>query len=281
MSDKVILLVLTAALLHATWNAVVKNSGDKLVSVVAVVVGHVPFALITLLFVEAPANQSWGWLLVGIALHVGYQLFLGASYRFGDLSQVYPIARGVAPLLVTLISVLFLGVLISQFELAAIVIIVIGISSVCLIKNDQGAMNRTGVVLALITGSFIAAYSLVDGIGARLSGSALGFYAWLAIGNAALLLLATSISRRRMLKDVLASSKLTFWFGGGASYAAYALVIWAFTQAPIAMVTALRETSIVFALLIGVIHLKEKLSLYKVCAIVITLAGAALLRLAS
>ena len=281
MSDKIILLVLTAALLHATWNAVVKSSGDKLVSVVAVVVGHVPFALITLVFVKAPDTQSWAWLIVGITLHVGYQLFLGASYRFGDLSQVYPIARGVAPLLVTLISVSFLGVLISQVQLAAIVIIVIGISSVCLIKNDQGALNRTGVVLALITGSFIAAYSLVDGIGARLSGSALGFYAWLAIGNAALLLIATSITRKRILIDVLEGSKFTFWFGGGASYAAYALVIWAFTQAPIAMVTALRETSIVFALLIGVIHLNEKLSLFKVWAIVITLSGAALLRFAS
>jgi len=281
VSDKVILLVLTAALLHATWNAVVKSSGDKLVSVVAVVVGHVPFALITLLFVESPEKQSWVWLIAGIALHVGYQLFLGASYRFGDLSQVYPIARGVAPLLVTLISVLFLGVLLSQLQLAAIVVIVIGISSVCLIKNDQGALNRTGVVLALITGSFIAGYSLVDGVGARLSGSALGFYAWLAIGNATLLLLAVSISRRSILTDVLASSKFTLWFGGGTSYAAYALVIWAFTQAPIAMVTALRETSIVFALLIGVFHLNEKLSPYKVCAIVITLSGAALLRFAS
>jgi len=280
VSDKVILLVLTAALLHATWNAVVKSSGDKLVSVVAVVVGHVPFALVTLLFVESPDKQSWDWLIVGIALHVGYQLFLGAAYRFGDLSQVYPIARGVAPLLVTLISVSFLGVLLSQLQLAAIVIIVAGISSVCLIKNDHGALNRNGVVLALITGSFIAGYSLVDGIGARLSGSALGFYAWLAIGNAILLLLAASISRRSILTDVLTSSKFTLLFGGGASYAAYALVIWAFTQAPIAMVTALRETSIVFALLIGVFHLNEKLSLYKVCAIVITLSGAALLRFA-
>jgi len=281
MSDKVILLVITAALLHAVWNAAVKSSGDKLIGVVAVVVGHVPFALITLIFVESPDKPSWSWLIVGIVLHVGYQLFLGASYRFGDLSQVYPIARGVAPLLVTLVSVVFLGVVFSKLQLAAIVVIVLGICSVCLIKNDQGALNKTGVVLALITGSFIAAYSMVDGIGARLSGSALGFYAWLAIGNATLLLLAASISRRNIIAEVLASSKATLFLGGGASYAAYALVIWAFTQAPIALVTALRETSIVFALLIGVFHLNEKLSLFKVCAIIITLSGAALLRFAA
>lgn len=278
MTDNVILVVLAAALLHAVWNAVVKGSNDKTVSMVAVVLGHMPFALTALFFVESPTVASWSWLFFGVVLHIGYQLFLVAAYRLGDLSQVYPIARGVAPLLVTLISVLFLGVFLSGFQLAAIVVIAIGITSVCLVRKNDGALNGNAVVLALITGTFIAGYSLVDGIGARLSGSALGFYSWLAIGNAIAMILGTFFMRRGVLRDVAKTSKTTIVFGGGASFIAYALVIWAFTQAPIALVTALRETSIVFALLIGVFHLKERLSLVKVFSTALTLSGAAMLR---
>ena len=278
MTDKVIMVVLAAALLHAIWNAVVKGSNDKIVSMVAVVLGHVPFALIVLFFVEPPMSISWGWLFFGVVLHVGYQLFLVTAYRFGDLSQVYPIARGVAPLLVTLISILFLGVFLTNFQLVAIVVITIGITSVCLVRKNDGALNGSAVVLALITGSFIAGYSLVDGIGARLSGSALGFYSWLALGNAFVMIIATCFMRPGVLRDVGRNSKAIIIFGGGASFIAYALVVWAFTQAPIALVTALRETSIVFALLIGVFHLKERLSLVKVFSTAVTLGGAAMLR---
>ncbi len=278
MTDKVILVVLAAALLHAVWNALVKGSSDKTASMVAVVLGHVPFAIVALFFVESPVADSWMWLLFGILLHAGYQLFLVAAYRFGDLSQVYPIARGVAPLLVTLISILFLGVLLSNFQLAAIMLIAIGITSICLVRKSDGALNGNAVVLALITGCFIAGYSLVDGTGARLAESPLGYYSWLTIGNSIVIVLATHFMRRGILRDVFIHSKTAFLVGGGASFVAYALVVWAFTQAPIALVTALRETSIVFALLIGVFHLKERLSLVKVFSTVITLGGAMMLR---
>jgi len=178
MTDKVILIVLAAALLHAIWNAVVKGSDDKIVSMMAVVLGHAPCALLALFFVEAPLAASWGWLLLGMTLHVGYQLFLVKAYNYGDLSQVYPIARGVAPLLVTLISVLFLSAVLNDYQLAAIVLIAAGIISVCLVRKNDGALNGAAVILALITGAFIAGYSLVDGFGARLSGSAIGYYSW-------------------------------------------------------------------------------------------------------
>ncbi len=278
MTDKIIMVVLAAALLHAVWNAMVKGSSDKTVSMFAVVLGNVPFALLALIFAQSPKSASWGWMLFGITLHVGYQLFLVAAYRFGDLTQVYPIARGTAPLIVTLISVLFLGVFLSTFQLAAIVAIVIGITSVCLVRQSDGALNGAAVILALITGAFIAGYSLVDGIGARLSGSALGYYSWLALGNTAAMVSLTCFMRRGVLKDVLSNSKMTVLIGGGASFVAYAMIVWAFTQAPIALVTALRETSIIFALLIGVFHLKERLSLIKVFSTAITLVGAAMLR---
>lgn len=280
MSDKVILIVLAAALLHASWNAIVKSSHDKTVSMVAVVLGHLPFALFAMLFVAPPLPASWGWLLCGAFLHAGYQLFLVLAYRFGDLSQVYPIARGFAPLLVTLISVLFLGVFLSQWQMLAVALIVIGVVSVCLVRQHDGALNLTAVMFAMVTGVFIASYSLVDGLGARLAESPVGYYAWLTMGNASITVLATFFMRKGVLHDVVRSSKFVALAGGGASFVAYALVVWSFTQAPIALVTALRETSIVFALLIGVFYLRERMSLLKVFSTAITLCGAALLRFA-
>ena len=280
MSDTVMLAVLGAALLHAIWNALVKGSSDKTLGMLAVVVGQGLAGVAVLPFVDAPSIASLPWLLASIALHLGYQFTLVQAYRFGDLSQVYPIARGSAPLIVTVISIVFLGVALSGLQLIAVLLIVVGVTSVCLVRRGDGTFNGAAASCALVTGVFIASYSLVDGIGARQSGSALGFYGWLAIGNALVVLLASPGMRTGILHDLVFSAKRTTVFGGGASFVAYALVVWAFTQAPIALVTALRETSIVFALLIGVFHLKERLSLLKVAATVATVLGAVTLRFA-
>lgn len=280
MSTTVFLAVIGAAILHASWNALVKGGADKYLGLGAVVLGHVPFALIALLFVPAPAPESFGYLAVGILLHLGYQLFLLQSYRVGDLTQVYPIARGSAPLIVALVSVTMLGVALAPMEIAAILIIGVGILSLSLTRRADGLRNGPAALFALVTGIFIASYSLVDGIGARLAGSPVGYYAWLAIGNAILTLAFLLWVRPITLTNMARHGRMMFFVGGGASFVAYALVTWAFTQAPIALVTALRETSIVFALLIGVFFLKEKLNLAKVIATFVTLLGAALLRLA-
>lgn len=278
MSDFVMLVVLCAALLHATWNAMVKGGDDNLLNMVAIVLGHLVPAVIVLWFVPFPAAQSLPWLAGGIILHVGYQLFLVRAYQIGDLTQVYPIARGVAPLIVTLVSVLFLGLALANSELIAIVLIALGIASICLVKGRSGSLNLMATLLALTTGLFIASYSLVDGTGARLAGSVLGFYAWQAIGNAIVMLFIAPLLRPNILKTVWHSSKKIGLLGGGASFFAYALVIWAFTQAPIALVTALREVSIVFALLIGTYYFKERMSILKVFSTFVTLAGVVLLR---
>jgi drug/metabolite transporter (DMT)-like permease len=280
MSTEVFIIVILAALLHAFWNAMVKGGSDKLLNMVAVVLGHIPLAFIALLFVDAPEPGSWPYLITGVFLHAGYQLFLVHAYRVGDLTQVYPIARGSAPLLVALVSVVFLGVSLSLFELLAIFTIAAGIMSICLVKQHDGVPNHGAAGLALITGCFIAAYSLVDGIGARAASTSLGYFSWLAIGNAVVMLMASLFMRPGILSDVVTSRKMVLFVGGGASYIAYALIIWSFTQAPIALVTALRETSIVFALLIGVLHLKERLSLVKVLSTMTTLTGAVMLRFA-
>ena len=280
MTGDVFLVILLAALLHAGWNAVVKGSADKHGSMAAVVIGHVPPAVLCLPFAALPDPACLPHLVAGIALHFGYQMFLLNSYRFGDLSQVYPLARGSAPLMVAVVSGLFLGVVFSEAEVLAVLLIACGIISLALVRRQDGLRNGRAAALALITGGFIAAYSLNDGLGARVAGTSLGFYVWLALGNGVLWVIYGALVRPGALRVLAPGVRRSFLLGGGASFAAYALVTWAFTQAPIALVTALRETSIVFALLIGVLVFREPLSLRKLLATMATLGGAVILRFA-
>ena len=278
MSIFVFSAVILAAMLHATWNALVKGGEDKYLGMTAVVLGHAPIAIVLLFFTPSPAAESWPYLIAGITLHAGYQLFLLYSYRIGDLTQVYPIARGAAPLLVAAVSVFLLGTELNRLELISVIIIGGGIISLTFVRQTDGLKNGRAAIMALFTGCFIAAYSLVDGLGARLADTALGFYAWLAVGNAVVFAILMAVLRPGTLQRVPSHAKRIFALGGSASFLAYALVIWAFTQAPIALVTALRESSIVFALLIGAMFLKERLDCSKVMATMIVLCGAALLK---
>jgi drug/metabolite transporter (DMT)-like permease len=274
----VIIIVLFAALLHASWNFIVKSKDDKYLSMSAVVLGHTPFAVAALSIAPFPSVKALPYLFTGALLHVGYQLFLLTSYRAGDLSQVYPLARGVAPLIVTGISVTLLGVNLSWFGLAAIITIATGILSLATVRRRDGLRNSQAALLAIVTGGFIAAYSLVDGFGAREAGTALGFYGWLSTINAGIFAAIMRVIRPGIVKQVICRDWRVALGGGGASFFAYAMVTWAFTVAPIPLVTALRETSIVFALLLGVCVLKERLDPMKVFATACTVLGIGLLR---
>ncbi len=278
MSALVFTAVLCAAVLHAIWNALVKGGADKRVNMACVVLGHTPAALLVLCFVPLPAFASWPYLIGGVLCHFGYQVFLLNAYTKGDLSQVYPIARGSAPLIVAAVSVLFLGVVLAPLELLAVTIIALGLLSMALVRGADGTRNLPAAKLALITGCFIASYSLVDGWGARISGSPWGFYAILGMSNAVVFTLYLGATRPTVLRRVFTSGLRIFFIGGSASFVAFGLVIWAFTQAPIALVAALRETGIVFALLIGVFFFGERMDLPKLVATFATLSGAALLR---
>jgi drug/metabolite transporter (DMT)-like permease len=278
MSLSVMTVVLFAALLHASWNFLVKRTGDKHQSMSAVVIGHLPFAAAALLLTPLPGPDALPFLLAGAVLHAGYQLFLLASYRIGDLSQVYPLARGVAPLLVAGVSVTLLGLHLSGAELAAVAVIAIGIMSLALARRRDGLRNGPAAALAIITGGFIAGYSLVDGLGARAAGTALGYYGCLSILNAVIFAFIMRVIRPGVVKQVVLRDWRFALGAGGASFFAYAMATWAFTVAPIALVTALRETSIVFALLLGVVVLKERLDLMKVLATACTLLGIGLMR---
>ena len=277
MSLAVFIAVLGAAALHAVWNGLVKGNDDKHLAMAAVVLGHVPIALVLIPFVPFPASPSWPYAVTAVLLHVGYQFFLLQAYRFGDFTQVYPIARGSAPLIVAAISLLFLGVALNQGEITGIVIIAAGVMSLGLAGIRQTTGH--GAVLALVTGCFIAAYTLVDGAGARSAGSPLGYYAWVALGNAALSAVLIHLTMPRLLRQVFTRGRRIFLIGGNVSFLAYALVTWSFTQAPIALVSALRETSILFALLIGRFILGEQVNKTRTLAALLVLIGAVLLRL--
>ena len=277
MSATIFAIVLLAALLHAAWNALVKGGADKSVAMAAVVIGQGLFGLGAMAASPTPAADSLPYLLTGVALHLGYQEFLIRAYRIGDLTQVYPIARGVAPLIVALVSVLLLGASLSPLEMLGVAIIAAGIMSISAVTRRAGGFDPRALLLALGTGVFIASYSIIDGIGARLAGTSLGYYGWLALGNAILFVAYTRVLRPGQVTAAFRGWRVIL-IGGGASFVAYALVVYAFTEAPIALVTALRETSIVFALLIGVVALKEPMSLGKVISTFVTVFGAMLLR---
>lgn len=278
MTTPVFAAVLLAALLHASWNAIVKGGSDKLASMAGMVIGHAVPGLCAVLIFPAPAPESWPWIALGVALHFGYQRFLLAAYRLGDLSQVYPLARGSAPLIVTAVSVLALGAALTGAQVAAIALIVAGIVSIGLGRASRAAPGA--VAAALITGLFIAAYSLADGIGARLSGSPAAFFGWIALLGALPFALHVRIARPGLLRRLPRAAPAAFFIGGWASFTAYAIVVWAFTQAPIALVTALRETSIVFAVLIGALVLRERVDLARVAGSFLALTGVAMMRLA-
>ena len=280
MTVTVFVVVIAAAILHATWNALVKQGEDKYLTMAAVVLGHVPFGIAALFVAPTPAPGSWPYIMGGIVLHVGYQWLLLASYRVGDLTQVYPIARGIAPMLVAVVSVLLLGVSLSPVEQAGILIIGMGVLNLGLL-GQSGRAGLKASLFAMGSGCFIAGYSLVDGYGARAAGTSLGFYAWLTIGNGIVFAIVIAALRPSALRNLVVSGKNLFFIGGGASFAAYALAMWAFTQAPIALVTALRETSIVFALLIGMVFLGEKPTRVKIGWVMVIVAGAVIIRGAS
>ena len=214
--------------------------------------------------------------------HTAYQLTLALAYRLGDFTQVYPIARGSAPVIITIVSVAFLGVTLLPVEYAAIGLICAGIFCLALLRQTNGLRNPNAVGAALLTGCFIASYSLLDGTGARAAGtttaSAVGFVAWLTVINAAVFAILIGIINRPALRGAFTEGRKVMLLGGSGSVMAYVLVVWAMTQAPIPLVTALRETSTIFALFIGMLFLKEGLTAGKLFATILAASGVLLLR---
>jgi drug/metabolite transporter (DMT)-like permease len=280
METHVFLAVLAAAALHAGWNALVKGGSAKHISMAAVVIGHLPLALLSLAIFAPPAAASWPWIAAGIGVHAFYQIFLVFAYQAGDFGQVYPLARGSAPLIVTAVSVAVLGVALSLLQVAAVALIALGIISLSLIRRRDGLRNPKAALLALATGLCIATYTLVDGTAAQLSGSPVAVFGWIALGNVVTFCGFMALRHPGDLGRLSRRHLVTGLAGGSASFAAFGIVMWAFTQAPVPLVAALRETSIVFALLIGAAAFGERLDRHRLAATGLTLCGGILLRLA-
>ena len=268
-----------AALLHAIWNGMVKNFEDKVISVSAIVFGHVPIAILVMLFLPLPTLESVPYIILSAIIHQGYQYYLISAYKIGDLTRVYPVARGSGPIVATLISIIFLGLLISKIQILSIFLICFGII-ILGVFNKKSLKNNKTVIYSLATGFFIGLYSLSDGYGAIISLSPLSFLGCSFILNAMIFpFVLKSMNYSNVFSRVMKEAKFIFWIGGTISYIVYGLIVWCFTQAPIPLVGALRETGIIFALLIGSFFLKEKLTLIKIISILIIFAGVALLKL--
>lgn len=278
MSGSVFVLVLAAAILHASWNSLVKVNTDRLTLMAVITAGQALLALPGIGFVEWPAPASWPYLAASVVLHTGYFLFLVMAYRYGDLSHVYPLARGSAPLLVAIASAAFAGEVLSGQSLVAVLLVSAGVMSLALARGASGASDARAVLFALGTGGFIAAYTVVDALGARLAGSPHGYAFWLfALHALPMAVLVAARRRGRLFADLRGVWK-TGLAAGFVSFLAYWIVIWAMTRAPMALVSAVRETGMVFAVLFGVFVLKERLDLARVASACVTLGGAILLR---
>ena len=279
MDVNIFTAVMLAAVLHSAWNGMVKKHKDKVISVSAIVFGHIPMALIVMLFVPLPTLESVPYIILSAIIHQGYQVYLISAYKFGDLTKVYPVARGTGPIVATLISIALLGVLFSKFQIASIILISFGIILMGLL-SESSQKNNKALFYSLVTGFFIGMYSLADGYGARISLSPLSFLGWSFILNAMIFPFTLKLMNcSNVFSRVIKEAKVVFWVGGTLSYIVYAIIVWAFTKAPIPLVGALRESGIIFSIIIGIFFLNEKISIYKVISIILIFLGAAGLKI--
>lgn len=276
MTINVFCILLFAALLHASWNAIVKASGDKMYAAISVSGSAAVIALLLLPFAPQPTLASAPYLVLSSALQVVYTVLVAKTYQVSDMSQTYPLMRGTAPLLVAIVSVVFLGDRLSPLAWSGIGVICLAILAMA---YNGRASSRRGVVLALINACFIAGYTLVDGTGVRLSGSALGYTLWSFLMNGSCLLGWATIARRHEVSRYLRQHWHKGLLGGVSTMGSYGLALWAMTQAPLAVVAALRETSILFGALIAFVLLKERVIPLRIAAACGIAAGAILLRL--
>jgi drug/metabolite transporter (DMT)-like permease len=278
MDTTVTLAVLLAAVLHAGWNALVRAGDDRLARMVLLSLGAGAVAVPLVAVLPVPARGAWPWLAASVAIHTFYKLFLVQAYRRGDLGQVYPIARGAAPLLVAGAAWFAVGETLTPTAVVALVFVSGGI----LMLAGQGrvafAADPAPVLWALATAATIAGYTVVDGLGARTAGSAHTYAAWLFAVDALPLLLVALAARGGALVRQLHASWRVGLPAGVMSFAAYWLVIWALTMAPMALVSALRETSVVIAALLGTLFLKEPFGRWRIAASAAVALGVIVLR---
>jgi drug/metabolite transporter (DMT)-like permease len=280
MQNFVFLAVLFAALCHAGWNALIKTGLDPLRATTVIALGAVAVALPLLLISGLPDAAAWPWLVASMAVHVFYFAGLIEAYRAGDLSQVYPIARGAAPLMTATAATVFVGEHLSALGWAGIAVLAAGV----LLLSARGGsgfgnLDRRAVGFALFTAVTICAYSVVDGIGVRLSGNAAGYTLALFVGNGVMLVLYALAREGLGVLQPMPHLWRRALAGGAMQVMSYGIALWAMTLAPIAIVATLRETSVLFGAVIAVVMLKERLRAVRVVAAALIVCGLVAIRL--
>ncbi len=279
MDAYVFLAVIAAAAMHAGWNALLKGGGDPFDSMARISAAGGVIAAVGVWFVKWPETAAWPWIALSWALHAIYRYFLISAYRAGDLSHVYPIARGTAPLLTAIGTAVLLGETLSTVGYGGILALASGVLLMSVKGSRDGGFELHAVGFALATACTICAYTIVDGHGSRINGSAASFILWEMLGNA-VVMAATALHVRG--PSVYAELRTKWPAAVGAasmSTTAYIIATWAMTKAPIALVAALRETGVLFAALIGTVFLAEPMTRWRWSAAAVIVFGVVMLRL--
>ncbi|MFJ4873728.1 EamA family transporter [Streptomyces sp. NPDC088745] len=279
MTPLVISAVLLAAVTHASWNAIAHHIKDQLVSFTLISGGGLLIGLVMAAFVPFPAAAAWPFLALSAALHVAYMLLLMRSFTLGDFGQMYPIARGTAPLAVTALAAVFADEIPTGWQLAGVAVACTGLVGVALwgIRGSGRKPQWAAIGAALATGLAIALYTTVDGLGVRASGTSLGYVAWLMVLEGIAIPVYALYRRRGRLAAQVRPYAVRGFAGAALSVAAYGLVLWAQTRAPLAPIAALRESSIIVGAAIGAIFLKERFGGPRIAAAGLMVVGIGLM----
>ena len=281
MDNIVFVSVLCAAFMHAGWNALVKAGSDRLMSITIISVWSAILSIPLLMFVDLPPSQAWPWLCASVALHTVYKLLLARAYRLGDMGQVYPIARGSAPLLTAVLMTYVFNEKLSVIGTFGIAILVIGVWLMSVRGGGTAAKIETQAVsYALATAVLISLYTITDGQGARIGSTAISYVIWLfALDGIAMLIASCQIRGKDQVCQSIKESWRIGAFGAAMSMGSYGIALWAMRHAPIASVAALRETSVLFAAVISFFVLKETMNPWRVASALLIVSGVAMTRL--
>ena len=270
--------LLFGALLHASWNAIVKSGSDTFLDTLLVASGAALVAAATLPFLPLPAVESWPYLAASVIVELGYYALVAAAYRTGDLSYVYPIMRGSAPLLTALAAGFFVAERLTRGGWAGILLISAGILLLAANEWRLGRLHVPQTLFALGTAVVICSYTLIDGLGARLSGNSFSYVGWLTALTGAILSVFLFVRHRAATTRHIRTRWHICLVGGLCTWASYAIALWAMTRAPVALVAALRETSVIFGTVLAVAVLKEKFGGARYAAACLVCAGAVSLK---
>lgn len=277
MTPVVTAAVLLAAVTHACWNAIAHRITDKLVGFTLIAGGGVLIGLAMALFTAFPAARAWPYLLASAAIHVVYMTLLMLSFRLGDFGQAYPIARGTSPLVVTVLAAVFAHEMPDGWAAAGIAVSCAGLTGVALWGMRGHRPHWAAIGAALATGLTIAGYTVVDGLGVRASGTPLGYIAWLLVVQGVAIPSYAALRWRGAFTATLRPFATLGLLGSALSVAAYALVLWAQTQAELAPIAALRESSIIAGAAIGAVFFKERFGMPRIAAAGLLVVGIGLM----